>query len=302
MSEDVQQQQQVVDDLLGNGASDNAPEAPQNAPESAQEPQEPQPQGEGQEPPKDEGAPEEPQPKDEGEPQPEPEPEDKSQEPEQKKDDLSDLEDLWRRFKELGKKDDDSQRPQTPSEQVQQQQQPEEPSRENALEALRNDMRHKLRDYLGEDADYLSERVLDGLAKALADLQLASTEQALRTMMQSVPQLFQQHLQQMQLQQRFAEAFYSRWPQLRGHEDVVQRIAQVYFNAVGDQVDPRTAIEEIGAAAIARLGLPIYNRREDASERRQVPPAKPGATGNQATQPRNIFEQMFEEDLNEDLT
>jgi len=176
-------------------------------------------------------------------------------------------------------------------------------ARSEAEEKLAVTYAEELRRAVGEDADMVPEGLLKAIPKIVAKAQLDAAMQIMQALQQSLPQIVQQQLLSTQRELTFEEAFYARWPQLREHADLVKRVARVYFQANPD-VDPRTAIEEIGAVAAARARVPIVPQGQQVvpqpQPQPQSSPIKPGATSSGSVDD-NPFSQMYQDFIEEDL-
>jgi len=177
-----------------------------------------------------------------------------------------------------------------------------EEERKRAAENLAATYAEELRNALGDEADLVPDGLLKALPRVIAKAQLDAAIQVMQALQQALPQLVQQQLLNTQRELTFEEAFYARWPQLREHSDLVKRVARVYFQANPD-VDPRTAIEEIGAVAAARARIPLVSNPAPAAP--QAPaqhpaPVKPGATAT-STLDDNPFSKMYQDFIEEDL-
>ncbi len=107
-------------------------------------------------------------------------------------------------------------------------------------------------------------------------------------------------------EKKSSEAFYGKWPQLKGHEQQVLQVGRMY-RQMNPKATPEQAIEKIGRVVIAALGL---SEQSPASGQPPAPPpAKPSsfrpagtsAAAAAATPPsENVFTQMAEAFLEED--
>lgn len=132
-------------------------------------------------------------------------------------------------------------------------------------------------------------------------------------MMQAIPQFLQQHTQLQEANTAAKEAFFSRWPSLKGHDARVLQVGQMY-SQLNPKATPQQKLEQVGRMACVALGIdpdpaPDGEDRPQPRPKAKVPPKKkqvmkpanPSGSGN-ASPPAsdNPFEEIAEEFLAED--
>src|SRR5688500_2761770 len=132
-------------------------------------------------------------------------------------------------------------------------------------------------------------------------------------MMQAVPQFLQQHTRLQEADRSAKEAFFSRWPSLKGHDERVLQVGAIY-SQLNPKATPQQKLEQVGRMACVALGIdpdPAPND-EDGSQPRPKPkvaakkkqvmrPANPSGSGNAAPPAGdNAFTAIAEEFLAED--
>jgi Predicted membrane protein len=127
----------------------------------------------------------------------------------------------------------------------------------------------------------------------------------------TIPQLFQQHQQVQEANTRTKEAFFGRWPSLKGHEKEVLQIGQMH-RQMNPKMTAAERLEKVGQLACAALGItPDPKPGEEAppppKPGQKVPAAKPmkpanpqGSSSSASPPSDNVFEKMAEEFLDED--
>lgn len=150
------------------------------------------------------------------------------------------------------------------------------------------------------------------LPKMAATLHMNVMKQYAQAMEQSLPQYVQGVQQQMQAQEKAANDFYSKWPELKGKDEAeVARIVQTYR-----QVNPQKSVEEViegaGRMAMLQFGLPLEGtgqaKQTPPKQTPPPPPAQPGGSPSagqgeaQSSQNSgNPFADLAEEIMREDI-
>ena len=128
---------------------------------------------------------------------------------------------------------------------------------------------------------------------------------AMQAFAQQVPQLVQSALQQSTTAGKAEDAFFGRWPDLRGKEEVTMRAISAYRAANPQVMDQATIIEQAGLLAMVSAGLnPVQNAVPAAPQpgNGNLPPprpAMPGAGGPGA--PAGAVQPSYEEKVYSDL-
>lgn len=133
--------------------------------------------------------------------------------------------------------------------------------------------------------------------------------QALQAVQELVPQMVAQHLQRKTVEDAAENAFYSRWPELKGKDEVVIRSVQALKATAPGALSQAELIERAGMLAMISAGLnpvgsPPANTPPAASPfspPRPVQPggAGPGTPGNgpQLSYEESVFADMVKEHL-----
>lgn len=138
-----------------------------------------------------------------------------------------------------------------------------------------------------EDATALQLEPEKVLPKLAANVHAQIYSQVMTEINQRAPALIEQVLTQRTQSQRAEEAFYGRWPQLRGHDNEVTRAAMIY-RQMSPQTDLQTAIEATGRMVHAALGIPYEGGQAAAVPPPPPPPPPPaGPTARAAAPPRS---------------
>lgn len=130
-------------------------------------------------------------------------------------------------------------------------------------------------------------------------------------MTQVVPLFLQQHAQVQEANQKSKEAFFGRWPSLKGHDARVLEVGRMYAQ-MNPKATPAERLETVGQIACAALGItpdPAPSGKGDPQPKPGV--KKPAAAGFRPTNPAgsssaalppsdNPYEAMAEEFLDED--
>jgi len=94
------------------------------------------------------------------------------------------------------------------------------------------------------------------LPKLAANLHQAIFSQIQRSLAEYLPAVIQQATEARARQADADNRFYGRWPSLRGHEQTVLQVGQMYRQA-NPTAPPEKAIEQIGQIVSLSLGLPM---------------------------------------------
>lgn len=150
------------------------------------------------------------------------------------------------------------------------------------------------------------ELVLPVLA---AKIHQALMRTSLNMLAQELPQRIEQIQTYRAAEEKSKEAFYSRWPGLKGHEKQVLQVGRMY-RQMNPKATPEQAIEKIGRVVNAALGLadtapppgtPPARQAQPPAAKSGFRPAGTQASAAAATPPSdNVFAQMAEEFLLED--
>lgn len=169
---------------------------------------------------------------------------------------------------------------------------------------------YKLPDEMAARLATEPEVVLPELA---ARVHQAVARGVLNVMHQSLPKVIEQVQAVAQAEEKSKEAFFSRWPGLKGHEKQVIQVGKMY-RQMNPNAKPEQAIEKIGRVVLAAIGLteeqatagaaaaaPGTTRPAAATKPASFrPAATQGAPAPAAPPSDNIFTQMAEEFLQED--
>jgi hypothetical protein len=109
------------------------------------------------------------------------------------------------------------------------------------------------------------EVVLPKLAAKMHQQMLVAVQQ---TLYQQLPQLIHAVTEQRLVESDAQNRFFSRWPQLRPHQQAVVSVGQMY-RAANPKATPEEAVEQIGRIVAMSLGIP---------DGTQAPPPAPAVT------------------------
>lgn len=194
--------------------------------------------------------------------------------------------------------------------------QPEQPQVD--MEAIRAEARKQLREAYTLTEEQANAFETDGpgtLAQLAAEMHIRVYDAIYAGILSQLPYLVGHVMQQRENEQRFSEDFFNKWPKLRGHEAVVNRLMglykQAYPNASAEQ-----QINDVGIQAMVSQRLQFDNApaptQQPAAASPQPPqqpaqnfrPATPGGSAPPAPAPAsgddNVFSNMAEEFLQED--
>lgn len=149
-------------------------------------------------------------------------------------------------------------------------------------------------DLTDEQADQLLENPREVLPQLLSKMYTDVFEDVMNAVQANFPTLMQQHEQQSQRKEQAENEFYSRWPNLRGYEDTVDRIAATY-RAQNQNVSREQFIQDVGAQASWAVGKPPAEDKEEEQPAQPHKPAAPGARGGAPSGPSSGREMGFEE-------
>ena len=131
----------------------------------------------------------------------------------------------------------------------------------------------------------------------------------LRAMGNILPQQFRQMSQAEVVRKEAEDAFFGAHPTLRGHENDIMRIGQVY-NQLNPQATREQWIREVGTQAKVMLrlpldGQPLEQQSEPPAARTEPPPkpAAPGAPGSRssaASKPKGMWDEIVTDIEEED--
>lgn len=200
-------------------------------------------------------------------------------------------------------KDDE---PETPKPETEEQKRDREEQERQAEEKAFNDLKtyYALPEDAVERLRTEPELVLPELAAKMHRAVMVNAE---RQMMQRMPQMLQQYTQLQEANAAAKEAFFSRWPSLKGHEAQVLKTGE-YFRSVNPKATPQERLEQVGKMTCLALGIdPDPQPDDEAPTRKPVqskakpkkPAMKPAATaggsGGSAVPERNVFTEIAEE-------
>lgn len=135
-----------------------------------------------------------------------------------------------------------------------------------------------------EQEEAYIEDPVKALPKLAAQWTTRVFEDTYRTIAAQLPQLLEQHLAARETAQSYSakaeEAFWSRWPGLKGNEETVRQIAERFSRANPD-ASMEEAIDFVGTYASTKLGLqpPQAQPAAPAAPVRKSAPPPPAAAG-----------------------
>lgn len=201
--------------------------------------------------------------------------------------------------------------PPGPQQETPEQKQAREAAEAQAREKFEHDLQeyYKLPDDLAARMQTEPEAVMPVLAAKLHQTVLGAAERMLN---QVVPQMLEHHRQITEANNKAREAFYSRWPSLKGKDEHVIQIATMY-GQLNPNATPQERLENVGKMVCAGLGITPDPAPGPGTTSPNPPPPQPtrqqptfrpaGTSGSQAgaTVPSdNLFTQMANEMLEED--
>ena len=151
--------------------------------------------------------------------------------------------------------------------------------------------------------DEFEQKPSEYLPGLLAKAHQNAYTHAYQAIMDAIPQVMNQVSQTTQVQNQAENAFFNRWPDLKGQEDVAMRAITTYRN-MNPQATLQESIERSGMLAMIELGKnPLSDRTQPAAPARENPaftppprPAQPGSFGSGLrAAPRSYEEGVYEE-------
>lgn len=186
----------------------------------------------------------------------------------------------------------------TPEEQAEQYKQ----TRTDSLKALTE--HYKIKD---EDVERLQTEPETVIPELAANMYLDVYESVMKHITQQIPQLIQQNTQQQETVRQNEQAFFNKWPALKGADmSVMNRLAASYR-----QLNPKASAEqfinEVGAQAHVTLRIPFEEIVAQSQEPIVQTPHRPAAPSAQKQpaarqQPRNEFETLSNEFAEDDIS
>lgn len=138
---------------------------------------------------------------------------------------------------------------------------PAAPAAPPISEAERQELRRQAVDQLAKSYEFDEETARElsispekVLPKLAAELQMRAYESVTNAVMRNIPALVTRIMQDTKTSAEMEEAFYAKWPQLKGYETQTLQMAQMW-KQLNPNATPEKAAEEIGRATLAALGL-----------------------------------------------
>lgn len=157
-----------------------------------------------------------------------------------------------------------------------------------------------------EDATALAVEPEKVLPKLAANLHVSVLQAATQGVIAQLPGLIDAVMKGREVSSQAEDAFYGKWPKLKGHEDTVMRITQTY-RALNPGAPMEQAIQEIGTQAMFMLRIPMDDApAETVTTPQATTPPTPASPGSSTVAPvippasDNPFTQMAEEFIEED--
>ena len=137
------------------------------------------------------------------------------------------------------------------------------------------------------------------IPKLAAELQVRVYENVVSTIMQQLPGALDGVVRSKETAARRENAFFSRWPELKGYKKQTLQMAQMW-RQMNPSASEDVAIEEVGKVAMAALGLTgaqVQAAAEPASVQRTLTPptAPPVQRTTASTKSKNPFEALAEQ-------
>lgn len=145
-----------------------------------------------------------------------------------------------------------------------------------------------------EDAAALQLEPEKVLPKLAANVHAQIYSQIMTEINQRAPAIVEQVMRSQTAAQKAEEAFYGRWPQLRGHEEHVTRAAMIY-RQMSPQTGLNEAIEATGRMVHAALGIPYEGAQAAPPPPPPPPPPPAGPTTRAAVPPRQKLGQTAQQ-------
>lgn len=162
-----------------------------------------------------------------------------------------------------------------------------------------------------EQADQLLEDPNKVIPQLLAEAHTNAYEAVMRQLQETLPSMMEQVETQRQQRQSAEEQFFSRWPKLKNHRDRVAQLAKAYRQA-NPKATTEQLIQDVGAQAHIALGIHPSEESEGQGKKDAEPSgpkggyapapgaaASTGAETRPANEPRNEFEALHEEWMEE---
>lgn len=165
-------------------------------------------------------------------------------------------------------------------------------ARENALKEISSRISFTEEERLALQTE--PEKVLPMLA---ARMQVEAFEGVLHTVLSMVPQIVQRQVAAFRAATEYENAFYSQFPELRGHSDTVRRVAVMYRQA-NPTAPPEQAIREIGRMATSLVqSSNVAPQKPPRQRARPFVPAAPSGVPAQGSKQTtsNPFAQFIQE-------
>jgi hypothetical protein len=139
------------------------------------------------------------------------------------------------------------------------------------------------------------------LPKLAAQMHMQVMSAALTQVYNMFPTLLQEHQGKMSAVQEAEDAFYTEYPQLKGHEETVNRIAQVYRQANPKATDRKMIASEVAAMAMVQARIPLPGTQPQQPEPAKVKPVVPtsargGTTSTPTTANPSEWDELIQEE------
>jgi hypothetical protein len=115
-----------------------------------------------------------------------------------------------------------------------------------------------------EQADALSDNPAEVLPELFANMYLDMYEGLVRSMHELMPPIIGQVQASHNMQNKAQQLFYSRWGDLKGHEETVERYANAYMHA-NPQATFENFLNDVGIQSMVSLGLAVQGVQVDTS-------------------------------------
>lgn len=150
------------------------------------------------------------------------------------------------------------------------------------------------------------EKLAKTISRVASQVYMDVVTAAMGQMTQHMPALIDRVIQARGQAQQIENEFFTQWPQLKEHRNVVLRLGQVFR-----QQNPRASkdafIKEVGASAMVALRLGVPAAAPPAAAPAPARPFRPAATARPTTppptqRPMNAFEALAAADTEDDRT
>lgn len=155
--------------------------------------------------------------------------------------------------------------------------------------------------------DEFDQKPSEYLPRLLARAHQNSYAHAYQAIMQAMPDMVQRITTARLEQERAENAFFTRWPDLKGQDEVVLRAIKTY-RQMNPKAPVETAIEQAGVLAMISLGKTPGVPAAPAASAPTAPtltPARPvmpgGGTGVRAAAPQSYEEAVFDQIIEDEL-